>query len=40
MECATTYFLKGANPPIETLQTTIAEAVEAASTNYGIAEAV
>ena len=40
MECATTYFLKGANPPMGTLQTTIAEAVEAASTNYGVAEAV
>ena len=39
MECAAAYFLEGVAPPRETLRITIAEAVEAASTNYGIAEA-
>ena len=40
MRCATTYFLNGAPAPIEALQATIAEAVEAASVIYGVAEAI
>lgn len=40
MRCAATYFLNGAPAPIEALQATIAEAVEAASVIYGVAEAV
>ena len=40
LNCATTYFLNGEIPPTESLQATIAEAVEAASTNYGVAEAI
>ena len=40
MRCAATYFLNGAPAPIEALQATIAEAVEAASDIYGVAEAV
>ena len=39
MGCAAAYFLDGEAPPRETLQNTIAEAVEAAGTNYGVAEA-
>ena len=39
MECAAAYFLDGVAPPRETLRITIAEAVEAASTHYEIAEA-
>ena len=39
MNCAATYFLEEVIPPRQTLQTIIAEAVEAASTNYGIADA-
>lgn len=40
MRCAVTYFLNGAPAPMESLQATIAEAVEATSVNYGVAEAV
>ena len=39
MECAAAYFLDGETPARETLQNTTAEAVEAADTNYGVAEA-
>ena len=40
LKCATTYFLNGEKPPTELLQTTIAEAAETASINYGVAEAI
>ena len=39
LECAAAYFLDGQAPTRETLQNTITEAVEAAGTNYGVAEA-
>jgi hypothetical protein len=40
LKCTTTYFLDGEAPLKESLQTTIVEAIEAASVTFGVADAV